>query len=100
MNLRRKRPAFGMIAYFVIVFGIGAYFAMAAIQGDFGVFKRVQINAEVAALEAELLSVSNQVADLENRTHRLSDNYLDLDLLDEQARSILGMIRPDEIVIR
>jgi cell division protein FtsB len=30
----------------------------------------------------------------------LSDDFLDLDLLDERARSILGMLRSDEIVIR
>jgi cell division protein FtsB len=36
---------------------------------------------------------------LENKTLRLSESYLDLDLLDEQARNILGFIRPDEIVI-
>ena len=35
-----------------------------------------------------------------NLTHRLSDNYLDLDLLDQQARDVLGLIRADEIVIR
>jgi cell division protein FtsB len=37
---------------------------------------------------------------MENLTHRLSDDYLDLDLLDEQTRKVLGMIRADEIVIR
>jgi cell division protein FtsB len=37
---------------------------------------------------------------MENLTHRLSDSYLDLDLLDQQARDVLGMIRADEIVIR
>jgi cell division protein FtsB len=30
----------------------------------------------------------------------MSDDYLDLDLLDERARKVLGMVRPDEIVIR
>jgi cell division protein FtsB len=40
------------------------------------------------------------VARMENLTHRLSDEYLDLDLLDEQTRKVLGMIRADEIVIR
>ena len=39
-------------------------------------------------------------AEMENLTRRLSDTYLDLDLLDQQARSVLGMIRADEIVIR
>ena len=37
---------------------------------------------------------------MENLTRRLSDTYLDLDLLDEQARDVLGMVRADEIVIR
>ena len=41
-----------------------------------------------------------EVARMENLTTRLSDNYLDLDLLDQQARDVLGMIRADEIVIR
>jgi len=30
----------------------------------------------------------------------VSDTYLDLDLLDEQARDVLGMVRADELVIR
>ena len=34
----------------------------------------------------------------ENLTKRLSSNYLDLDLLDEQARKILRVARPDEAI--
>ena len=36
---------------------------------------------------------------MENKTRRLSDEYLDLDLLDEQARNVLGLIRPDEVIV-
>ncbi len=100
MKQPQNRPAFGMISYFLVIFGLCAYFSIAAIQGDFGVFKRVQINAKVAMLQARLDGLTDQVAVLENKTQRLSDDFLDLDLLDEQARSILGMIRGDEIVIR
>ena len=32
-------------------------------------------------------------------TRRLSDDFLDLDLLDEMARQVLGHMRPDEIVL-
>jgi len=35
-----------------------------------------------------------------NRAHRLSDEYLDLDLLDEQARKVLGLIRGNEIIVQ
>ena len=62
--------------------------------------------AEYAALavnavpNGQLVGVRAEVARMENLTKRLSDDYLDVDLLDEQARSILGVIRADEIVIR
>ena len=52
------------------------------------------------ALEARLEALESQVARMENLTRRLSDSYLDLDLLDQQARDVLGLMRSDEIVIR
>ena len=69
-------------------------------QGDYGLFRRAEIMAERTTLERELATLDAEVARMENLTHRLSDDYLDLDLLDEQARDVLGLIRADEIVIR
>ena len=77
----------------------GGYFVFAAIQGDGGVLRRLQLEAEHAALSAELALLDDQVATLRDRTRRMSDDYLDLDLLDERARDVLGLARPDEIVV-
>ncbi|MGC8202259.1 septum formation initiator family protein [Aliiroseovarius sp. PTFE2010] len=96
----RKRPGLGVVVYFVVVFSLGTYFAFASVQGDFGLFRRVQIEAEAAELEAEVQRLDLEIAEMRNKTRRLSDDFLDLDLLDEQARDVLGMIRSDEIVIR
>jgi cell division protein FtsB len=79
---------------------LGLYFMFAAVQGDYGVFRRGEVLSEKRALEAELLELEIEVAQMENLTRRLSDDYLDLDLLDQQARDVLGLIRADEIVIR
>nr|WP_235776069.1 MULTISPECIES: septum formation initiator family protein [Ruegeria] len=76
------------------------YFTFAAVQGDFGLFRRVEIAAEREVLSRDLAKVEEQIDRMENLTRRLSDDYLDLDLLDEQARSVLGLLRADEIVIR
>jgi len=89
-----------MIIYFVTAFALGIYFTFAAVQGDFGLFMRAEIDAEASDLAAQLVAVQTDVAKMENLTKRLSDDYLDLDLLDEQSRSILGMLRANEIVIR
>jgi cell division protein FtsB len=98
--IKRSRPAMGTLLYFGGAILLGLYFTFAAVQGDYGVFRRSEILAERRALEDELVLVQAEVTRMENLTHRLSDTYLDLDLLDQQARDVLGLIRADEIVIR
>lgn len=95
-----SRPALGTFAFVSLCLGLATYFTFAAVQGDYGLFRRAEINAEAEMLRTQLIDVQAEVARMENLTARLSDDYLDLDLLDEQARRVLGMIRADEIVIR
>ena len=76
------------------------FFAYAALQGQFGLFRLFQVQALESQLVVDLDVLQAEHAQLENRTRRLSNQYLDLDLLDEQARKVLGMARGDEIVIR
>lgn len=95
-----SKPAFGPIIFFAIAFALSMYFMFAAVQGDFGLFRRAEILAEANDMREQLQDVRAQVARMENLTRRLSDDYLDLDLLDEQTRAVLGMVRSDEIVIR
>jgi len=94
-----NRPGLGVVAYFALMFSLGVYFLFASVQGDFGLFRRVEIEAEAMTLSAERERLAAEVAALENKTKRLSDNYLDLDLLDEQARDVLGLVRSDEIIL-
>ena len=101
MNTSRpNRPTFGALIFFTLAFALGIYFTFAAVQGDYGLFRRVEISAEANALKADLEVLQAEVERMDNLTRRLSDTYLDLDLLDQQARSVLGLIRSDEIVIR
>lgn len=100
MNTPQSRLSLGGILYMVLAVTLGGYFTFAAVQGDYGVFRRVQIHAEAEALTAERDRLSNELYAMTNLTRRLSDDYLDLDLLDQQARDVLGYMRADEIVIR
>lgn len=97
---RRKGAPIGVLLYFSTLLMLGLYFAFAAVQGDYGIFKRAEVEAEGRALTEELAVLQAEVARMENLTRRLSDSYLDLDLLDQQARDVLGLVRADEIVIR
>ncbi|MGR3635400.1 MAG: FtsB family cell division protein [Shimia sp.] len=100
MTAKKSRPALGALVFFGLAIAVSIYFIFAAVQGDYGLFRRVEIAAAKSQLEAELAALDAEVAKMENLTRRLSDSYLDLDLLDQQARDVLGLLRADEIVIR
>ena len=89
----------GILASFGMIAGM-IFFGYAALQGEYGMFRLFQVQAQESRLLAELAVLVEDHARLQNRTHRLSNEFLDLDLLDEQARKILGLARGDEIVIR
>lgn len=98
--MTQTRPALGAFLYFGTAIVLGVYFTFAAVQGQFGLFNRVQVQAEIAVLEDRRDALKAELTAMENRTRRLSDEYLDLDLLDERARAVLGLVRADDLVIR
>jgi cell division protein FtsB len=94
------RPAIGGLLYLMFAATLGAYFTFAAVQGEYGVFRQVQIRAEADSLRIERDTLYEDLLRVTNLTTRLSDRYLDIDMLDERVRDVLGYVRPDEIVIR
>lgn len=94
------RTGVGLAVYVIVMVTLGMYFTFSSIQGDYGLFRRVQIEAETRALAVERDRLAAEVAALRNKTLRLSDSFLDLELLDQQARDVLGLVRSDEIVLR
>jgi len=100
MAAAQTNRGLGGLVYLAFAVLFGAYFTFAAVQGDYGMFARVAIRAEVAALTAESDRLAVELAEMQNLTRRLSDDYLDLDLLDQQTRDVLGYMRSDEIAIR
>ena len=98
--MKSQKTAIGDIVYLTLMCAAAMYFTFASVQGDHGLFRRIQIEAERATLETHRSVLAAEVAALENKTRRLSDEFLDLELLDQQARGVLGMVRPDEMVLR
>lgn len=95
-----QRLSISAIVFFILMLAAGLYFAFAAVQGPSGILRRVQLQSETQDLKAERDRLQTEVDQMSNLTKRLSDEFLDIDLLDERARAVLGVIRADEIVIR
>ena len=98
---RRFLPfhAFDAVFSCLILLGI-VNFGYHALQGDYGLFALLRTETEEVALQRELAALKAERAQLENLALRLSPEFLDLDLLDERARAVLGHMRADEITPR
>ncbi len=77
-----------------------SYMSFTALQGDHGLFRLFQIEAQELRLQSELSELQRQRLAIANKTQRLAADRLDIELLDEQARHVLGLGRADEILIR
>ena len=99
MTQKRTYSGWGLLAVVSLATGLGSYFAFAAIQGEYGVLRRAEIISFSDNLKSELMRLNTEVEQMENLTQRLSDEYLDIDLLDERVREILGYVRGSELVI-
>lgn len=94
-----QRLSIGATVFLVLTVLVGLYFAYAAVQGPSGILRRIQIQAETEDLREARDLLQADVTRMQNLTRRLSDDYLDLDLLDERAREVLGLLRADEILL-
>jgi cell division protein FtsB len=93
-----RRPdlkrAMGPLLCVFILFYLGFHM----VSGDRGVVALFKESRKLAALEAEFTAIAAQRQALDKKVKLLSDSSLDLDLLDEQARLVLGMAGKNEIV--
>ncbi len=75
------------------------YFALFAFEGDRGLASLQSLESQVTDAQAQLDVVSAQREAIERKVIALRPNSLDADLLEEVARSELGYVKPDEVVI-
>ena len=99
MTQTRTYSGWGLLAVVSLATGLGSYFAFAAIHGEYGVLRRAEVTSCSDNLNSELMRLNTEVVQMENLTQRLSDEYLDIDLLDERVREILGYVRSSELVV-
>ena len=75
------------------------YFIIASFNGEFGIASKYELLAREKVLTRELDSLTEENIAIKNKVERLSDTSLDLELLDQQARIILGLIGDEELIV-
>ena len=95
-EIRRRATAILLPALLICV---ASYFAYYAIQGERGMIAYFQLVDEIEQAEQAMAATSAERERLSRRVTLLKLSALDLDILDEQARRVLGLAHPDEVVI-
>jgi len=75
------------------------YFSYHTVQGDRGIIAYLRLNAQLEKIEMALLKSNAERIILSGRVRLLRPEFLDRDMLDEQARYNLGLAHPDDLVI-
>ena len=92
------KPVLINLSLFVCLLFFLLYFTYVAIFGNNGLKSYIDLEFEIIELNNNFNSLVTVMNELEIKTSKLSNN-LDLDLLDQQSRTVLGLIRNDEIMI-
>lgn len=75
------------------------YFLVHSFQGDRGVLAWMHLQKQVAVAEQTLSETKTVRTDFDRRISLLRSEQLDADMLDERARIMAGLVRPDEFIV-
>lgn len=101
MIVRTKwRMVAAQVTLWIVAAGAVAYFSQQAYVGDHGLVASRSMETEIGQLEARLAGIKAERSAIEHRIDLLSNERIDPDLLDEQARNDLGWISPNDRVLQ
>jgi cell division protein FtsB len=83
-----------LLAGFVVV-----YFGYNAVHGQRGLTAQHNFEIEIAALKSDLGRLEQQRTELETKVGELRPKSVDRDILDEEARTQLGWLNPNDRVL-
>jgi cell division protein FtsB len=95
MMKRKLRAAIPPVIFLLLA----VYFGWNATRGDRGLVAQQQDKLDLAAAQVQLAKANAEVNQWQNRIDGMGDRDLDLDALDGQARSMLNLVDPRDLVV-
>jgi cell division protein FtsB len=95
----RLRAILFPILLYALSGAIAGYFVWTAVNGQRGLKTRLEDRQKMAALKSELNDLESEREGWERRIALMRSDAVDRDLLDEEARSILGRVSNRDLVI-
>lgn len=95
----KTRAILKPLAIYIVSAAAIGYFVYTAVNGDRGLKAKQAYQVEISRLNTELSTLKAEHAALEARNIQLRAGAIDKDLLEEEARSVLGRVHKNDMVI-
>lgn len=99
MTRTRRRSILQTVVLHLGAAALIGYFAMQGYNGQYGLVAKRAFEQQHAALTAELDVLRTQRQALEAKVALLSPERIDADMLDEEARNLLNLVNPKDLVL-
>lgn len=99
VRARRQALTPGRLVKSLLPLFVIFYLMFHALHGDRGLYALVKEQRQLSAVTTELAATKAEREAVERRVSHLRSGSLDLDLLDEQMRRMLGVMRPGEVML-
>src|SRR5207249_12326054 len=96
---KRVRATLYSLLLYCVSGSIGGYFVWHALNGERGLKTKDEYEHKIAALREQLEDLKSERALWEQRIALLTGRVIDRDLLDEEARGLLGRVSRNDLVI-
>ena len=100
MPTRLRKPSIlKQLAFTVGLCGFILYLGYNVVEGQYGMTSREQMLQDIDQLQAESKLLKEKIDYYKHRKALFDPGRLDPDIITEQARAYLSMVRPDERII-
>jgi cell division protein FtsB len=96
---RRMRAILYPLVLYCVSGAVGSYFVWHAVNGERGLKTKDEYEQRLATLREELKAVRAEQALWEQRISMMRGPVVDRDLLEEAARTVLGRVDKNELVV-
>lgn len=96
---RRVRAILYPLLLYCVSAAIGCYFVWHALNGERGLKTKDEYEHKIASLRDELERLKVEHALWDQRIALISGRVIDRDLLDEEARALLGRVSRNDLVV-
>ena len=95
----RVRAIVFPLALLVFSGSVASYFVWHAINGQRGMKAKTDFQAQMEVLQSERQTLLKEKSSIERRVAMLRGGSIDRELLDEEARRVLGRVHKNDVVI-